>query len=287
VIGKTFSEPVLARVVDLPETDLRGAMTSLTGAEFLYEEVLYPQAEYAFKHRLTQEVAYTSQLSDRRSRTHAAVARVIAELEAAKLDEQAALLAYHWEQAGDALEAAGWHRRAAEWAGMNHPDEALRHWQSVRRLLGSVAETPAVLVQRAIACAQAMSIVMRAGGSPEELEALSREGTALAARTEEPHAVALVLHACGFLKAMRGQPDALDAIRGAVRAADANRGRWSQSGRSLRPKLRLPVLAKVRAGAGVCRGGPRARPRRCAARDSAARIQPLSPAPFPPWPRPL
>ena len=66
-----------------------------------------------------------------------------------------------------------------------------------------------------------MQIVMRAGGSPEELEALSREGTALAARTEDPHAVALVLHACGFLKAMRGQPDALDALRGAVRAADA------------------------------------------------------------------
>ena len=221
VIGKTFSEAVLARVIDLPEMDLTGALTSLTGAEFLYEEALYPQAEYAFKHRLTQEVAYQSQLSDRRSRTHAAVARTIAELEGTKLDEQAALLAYHWEQAGDALEAAGWHQRAAEWAGMNHPDEALRHWQSVRRLLGSVAESPAVLAQRAIACAQAMQVVMRAGSSPEELEELSREGTALAARTEAPHAVALVLHACGFLKAIRGQPDALDALRGAVRAADA------------------------------------------------------------------
>jgi adenylate cyclase len=220
VIGKTFSEPVLARVVDLSEAELAGALTSLAGAELVFEEALYPQAEYAFKHRLIQEVAYNSQLSDRRSRTHAAVARAIAELEAAKLDEQAALLAYHWEQAGDALEAASWHRRAAEWAGMNHPDEALRHWQSVRRLLGSVAETPAILAQRAIACAQAMWIVMRAGGSPEELEELSREGTDLAARTEDPHAVALVLHACGYIKAVRGQPDALDALRGAMRAAD-------------------------------------------------------------------
>jgi hypothetical protein len=84
---------------------------------------------------------------------------------------------------------------------MNHPAEALRHWQSLRRLLGSVAESPGVLAQRAIACAQAMQVVMRSGGSPEELEALSREGTALAARTEEPHAVALVLHACGELLA--------------------------------------------------------------------------------------
>src|SRR5262249_33201927 len=133
----------------------------------------------------------------------------------------AALLAYHWEQAGDALEAAGWHRRAAEWAGMNDPGEALRHWQSGRRLLGSGAGAPAVPAPRPIPCGPAMPIRKRAGGSPEELEALSREGIALAARTEEPHAVALVLHACGVLKAVRGQPDALDALRGAARAADA------------------------------------------------------------------
>ncbi len=39
--------------------------------EFLYQEALYPEAEYSFKHPLTQEVAYRSQLAERRARVHA------------------------------------------------------------------------------------------------------------------------------------------------------------------------------------------------------------------------
>src|SRR5204862_2804776 len=113
VIGREFTEPVLRRVSDLPETDLAAVLAKLTSAEFIYEQALYPQAEYAFKHPLTQEVVYRSQLGERRSRTHAAVARAIAELYPEQLEERAALLAHHWEEAGDALEAARWHRRAA------------------------------------------------------------------------------------------------------------------------------------------------------------------------------
>jgi adenylate cyclase len=135
VIGSTFTEPVLKRVAELAEPDLDAALRSLEAAEFLYPEALYPEAEYAFKHPLTQEVAYRSQLSERRARVHAAVARALEDLAPAKLDERAALLAYHWESAGEAEEAVRWHRRAAEWAGASDPPEALKHWQSVRTLL--------------------------------------------------------------------------------------------------------------------------------------------------------
>jgi class 3 adenylate cyclase len=106
VIGKNFSEPILRRVGEIGDGDLPAALHALTSAEFLYQEVLYPQAEYAFKHPLTQEVAYRSQLAERRARVHAAVARAIEELDSGKLGERAALLAYHWERAGDAREAA-------------------------------------------------------------------------------------------------------------------------------------------------------------------------------------
>ena len=117
VIGKEFAEPVLKRVAELSEAELPESLGKLAAAEFIYEEALYPQAEYAFKHPLTQEVAYRSQLAERRSRTHAAVARAIAELYPEQLDERAALLAHHWEQAGETARAAEWHRRAALWAG--------------------------------------------------------------------------------------------------------------------------------------------------------------------------
>src|SRR5205823_3639267 len=75
VIGKEFAEPVLRRVEPLPEAELAAALRALAQAELVYETALYPQAEYAFKHPLTQEVAYGSQLGERRRQVHAPVAR--------------------------------------------------------------------------------------------------------------------------------------------------------------------------------------------------------------------
>ncbi|GAG31902.1 unnamed protein product, partial [marine sediment metagenome] len=74
VIGKEFSQPILEEVAELPSVELAGALAALSAAELIREEALYPVAEYAFKHPLTQEVALGSQLRERRRRTHAAVA---------------------------------------------------------------------------------------------------------------------------------------------------------------------------------------------------------------------
>src|SRR5204863_2743027 len=62
VIGKEFVAAVLAPVVDLPPTELEAALHALTEAGFVYPQALFPEAEYAFRHPLTQEVAYRSQL---------------------------------------------------------------------------------------------------------------------------------------------------------------------------------------------------------------------------------
>jgi class 3 adenylate cyclase len=157
VIGQRFSEPILHRVAEVGDGELPAALHALLNAEFLYEEALYPEAEYAFKHPLTREVAYRSQLADRRSCAHAAIARAMEEVELGKLDERAALLAYHWEQAGGAREAAKWHQRAAEWVGLNNPAEALRHWASVRQRLDTLPETPENLAEGAEVRAAIMS----------------------------------------------------------------------------------------------------------------------------------
>ena len=117
VIGKDFPEPLLAEVAELPADELKAALAALRRAEFIHEQALYPVAEYAFKHPLTQEVALGSQLRERRRQVHAAVARAIERQDAEHLDERAALLAHHWEEAGEALSAARWHRRAADVGG--------------------------------------------------------------------------------------------------------------------------------------------------------------------------
>jgi predicted ATPase len=89
VIGKQFTEPVLQHVAELPAAEVAAALDALVRSEFLYEEALYPEAAYAFKHPLTQEVAYRSQLGARRAKVHAAVARTIATLYPEQLDQRA------------------------------------------------------------------------------------------------------------------------------------------------------------------------------------------------------
>ena len=60
-----------------------------------------------------RDVAYGSQLSERRARLHGAVARALERLRADRLGEHAALIAHHWEASGMRFEAARWKRRAA------------------------------------------------------------------------------------------------------------------------------------------------------------------------------
>ena len=106
VIGEQFTEPILEAVAELPKPDLAGALDAVKGAEFIYEVSLYPVAEYAFKHPLTREVALHTLLQERRRRIHASVASAIEEASREKLDESAALIAHHWEEADDKLLAS-------------------------------------------------------------------------------------------------------------------------------------------------------------------------------------
>jgi adenylate cyclase len=180
--------------------DLADALGALKASEFIYEQALYPVAEYAFKHALTQEVALGSQLQQRRRRIHAAVARAIEAANRDKPDESAALIALHFEQAGEALEAASWNRRAAIWAGDDHPGEALTHWRRVRELLAGVPESDEVLALGLEATTQLLWQGSRLGLAKDELLTFFAEGRLLAARGGNPSAQAgfLVLASIGL-----------------------------------------------------------------------------------------
>ena len=44
-----------------------------------------------------------------------------------RADENAGLIAQHFERAGDAMKAAEWHLRAIGWAGLRDPMASIRH----------------------------------------------------------------------------------------------------------------------------------------------------------------
>jgi adenylate cyclase len=183
VIGREFSEPVLQRVIGLDSHELLESLGRLCAAELLFEQAVYPVPQYVFKHPLTEEVAYRTQLSERRTRFHAAAAAALAEMDPDRLDEIAGLVSNHWEQAREPVQAAHWGARAAIWAGQSHPADALRHWRRVRTLLQDAHDDPEAAGLALGASLWILQFGWRQGLSDDEVETVWREGTALAERT--------------------------------------------------------------------------------------------------------
>ncbi|MFI5366889.1 MAG: ATP-binding protein, partial [Candidatus Binatia bacterium] len=225
VVGKEFAEPVLRRVtmqhaVAIAPAELTDALQALTAAELICERAVYPDVEYTFKHPLTQEVAYRTQLTEQRAHVHAAAARTIIELYPDKLDEQAALIAHHWEGAGDALEAARWTRRAAEWVAASDLAEAHRHWRQVRRLLDTVPDTAEMRELGILACMHILNIGIRMGMTQEEADAVFAHGKALAERSADRPALARLLTNYGMVRGSGGDiAAAMQCIMDATRLA--------------------------------------------------------------------
>lgn len=185
VLGKTFVEPVLEKTTGLPRSQLAAPLASLQSSEMILEEALYPVRRFAFRHPLTQEVAYHSQLQDRRAKIHRAAARAIADLHSDTLDEKAALLAQHHEQGGEPLAAARCHARAAIWIGSRDIPEARRHDRRVIELLERLPSTAENDRLGAEARARLLHHAWRSGMDASEEDRLYDEGTKIAEKLDD------------------------------------------------------------------------------------------------------
>lgn len=76
-------------------------LNNLESAGLIRLARLQPELEYLFQHALVQEAAYASLLESDRQRLHRSVGEAVEELYGDCLDERAAMLAYHFERAGD------------------------------------------------------------------------------------------------------------------------------------------------------------------------------------------
>jgi class 3 adenylate cyclase/tetratricopeptide (TPR) repeat protein len=95
VIGTEVPFLLLQAIAELAEETLRGALTHLQAAEFLYETRLFPELDYTFKHALTQQVAYESLLQERRRSLHAKIVETIEALYPDRMAERVEQLAHH------------------------------------------------------------------------------------------------------------------------------------------------------------------------------------------------
>lgn len=110
------------------ETELVSTLMELENAQLVRH--LPVEAEYIFKHALTQETAYQSLLVKTRRELHRRVAGAYEEIYTEpRLDEFAAILARHYAEAGDDLKAFGYAVRAGETAARLYANaEAIEHY---------------------------------------------------------------------------------------------------------------------------------------------------------------
>lgn len=101
VVGREFSVPLIKRVVDCSEIELEGMIATLQSSEFIYERPAFPEVAYAFKHALTQEVAYNSLLFERRKALHERTAQALEALFVDSIDDHLVDLSYHYSRSGN------------------------------------------------------------------------------------------------------------------------------------------------------------------------------------------
>ena len=217
VIGDEFSESLLAQVSETPAGDLHPPLRQLVQAEFLSERSLYPEFEYAFKHPLTREVAYGSLLRDRRSALHARTARVLESLAGDSADEEAPLLAHHWEQAGERLMASRWQRTAVFRLGLGRAGEALFHQRKIVELLVDEPEEGEVEELLGEARAGMIYAAARSNLPEEEVRALFHDAFG-SGEESVAHARALTNYGSALIGPGR-LPEAMDAVERGIAMA--------------------------------------------------------------------
>ena len=100
-------------------------------------------AGFTFKHGLTQEVAYTSLLRERRAALHAKVGAALEDLYATRLQEQVTVLAYHYSRSTDSAKADTYLYRAGLRAVEVYADTDAQHfWHEHLRVLTTLAPSP-------------------------------------------------------------------------------------------------------------------------------------------------
>jgi adenylate cyclase len=235
VIGKESSEAELRAVAgDVPDEEFESSLKKLIEAGFLYEAEVYPERVFAFRHPLTQEVAYGSQLSKQRAATHAATGRAMIELNPPdRCDELAALIAQHLEAGGERLEAARWSARAAHWAGYSHPHDAQRLWSKVTDLVCGMEETEETAALAVYSRLRRLDYGWRLGMPAEEAESIAAEAAEVAKRIGDLKSLALLQMLASARPGVVRHAD--DWTAG---AAEANRLADESGDRDLRVALR-------------------------------------------------
>jgi tetratricopeptide (TPR) repeat protein len=108
VIGRVFGQRILERIYSA-QFELSESLEALKSLEVIQQTRVLPEAEFSFRHVMTQTVVYETLLLQQRKEIHGAIGQAIEELYSERLEEQSPILAYHYilsDQQNKAVEYA-------------------------------------------------------------------------------------------------------------------------------------------------------------------------------------
>ena len=132
VVGRLFWDDAVADLLEVEREAAGATLESVRGRELIFrrEHSAFAGAdEYIFKHALLRDVAYETVLLKRRKAYHARAARWLEQHAGERRDEYLTLIAEHYIQAGEGLQAADLLERAAMEA------DSIAAYTTVRSLL--------------------------------------------------------------------------------------------------------------------------------------------------------
>jgi class 3 adenylate cyclase/ABC-type dipeptide/oligopeptide/nickel transport system ATPase component len=112
VIGREFAHRILEQISSSKER-LSQSLEDLKILELIQQIRVIPEAEYMFKHVITQEVTYETLLKQKRKKLHGIVGQAIEELYQERIEEQVNLLYRHFSLAENWQKASEYGRKAA------------------------------------------------------------------------------------------------------------------------------------------------------------------------------
>ena len=142
-IGREFSYDLLRAVAETPADQLNEALNHLEAAGLIIRRGHPPAANYAFKHALVQDAAYSSLLHSDRKRLHARIAAVFAEMYPDRIEREPELLAHHFTEADQSELAVGFWLKAGKRAAKGRANlEAIAHLRKGLKVLEEKCAIP-------------------------------------------------------------------------------------------------------------------------------------------------
>ncbi|HME45218.1 MAG TPA: adenylate/guanylate cyclase domain-containing protein [Syntrophorhabdales bacterium] len=209
VLGRGFPFSILDFIVTNKgylKGHLKEYLQELQNLEFVYEESLFPELKYLFKHALVQEVAYNTLLLKRRKEIHSDIGQAIEALYPDRLEEFYEMLAYHYARSErsdvaytylklSGIKAA---RNSALWESFRFYREAievLAGWPESEELRKEQVDIRLLMVSPMISL-----------GFPEDSLDILNQGEKLCRELGEAKCLTTLLSMIGLYHSVKGNP---------------------------------------------------------------------------------